>query len=102
MNAKNPYFSVTGAFQTPGDPIEAEINTTAAMKKLHTFAMTGANQDEAMFALGYLEDQYSKLQICCDHMRIAFLMDITDDHRMRLARKAYNCLVDRFNQTPLR
>lgn len=105
MNSSNPYFSLSGlAFQTPGDDTESGVNTRLAMNRIHAFVMTGGSQRDAMEALAYLEDKYPKLEACCDHMRIAFLLDDFEsgEEKQRIARKAYNCLVDRLNGTPLR
>jgi len=102
---KNPYFSLDGlSFQTPGSGIEQSINLQSAMARICAFATKGEAPQDAMEALAWLEDKYTKLQPCCDHMRIAFLLDDFDDceQKRRIAIRAYNCLVDRLNNMALR
>ncbi|GJH22776.1 hypothetical protein CBA19CS22_39560 [Caballeronia novacaledonica] len=101
---KSPYFSLKNlAFQTPGAPIEHQLNLTAAMDELRKYALHGGQWDAAMLALEYLEDTRPELQRFCDEMRVSFLCDDADgdNTKIRLARRAYNRMVDRLNGQPL-
>jgi hypothetical protein len=97
---KNPYFSLEGLyFQTAGDSNELFINVQKAMDVLRHYALYGGQWDEAMTALAFLEEVRPELQTMCDEMRVTFLIDDNDhgNPKIRLARKAYNRMVDRLN-----
>lgn len=99
-----PYFSFSNlAFQTPGDPLEGQINLNAAMRKLEAFVLGKGNQDEAMVALAFLEDFNPRLEEFCDDIRITFILDDCTDFELkqRHIRRAYNRIVDRLNGRPL-
>ena len=94
---KNPYFSFDGMyFKTPGDELETQMNILIATEILQKFVL-GGDQKDAMEALGYLEDQFPKLERLCDEMRIMFLMDDFDDTKNRYARNVYNRIIDKIN-----
>lgn len=80
------------------------MNIMAAMDKLKAYASSGGSEQDAMFALAYLEDQFPRLEPLCDDMRVAFLLDDFNDYDMkkRIIIKAYNRIVDRVNGMALK
>lgn len=100
-----PYFSLDGMpFQTPGSPVERDINLQAAMERVYNYAFKGGEAEQAQFALAFLEDQVPSLERFCDDMRATFFLDdfMDNDLKKKICIRAYNNMADRLSGRPLK